>query len=88
MPLSLTRILCSLSYPIIEIVAACLAGLVGRLVSNDYDFPGFVDFHSRNTHTRSGYGLEGSGHVLLPECGRRASHGIYLISIARQSSSW
>jgi hypothetical protein len=67
MPLSLTRILCSLSYPIIEIVAACLAGLVGRLASNDDDFPGFVDFQPRNTHTRSNYGLNGSGQVALAE---------------------
>ena len=45
----LTRILCSLSYPIIEIVAACLAGLLGQSASNDDDFPGFVDFHPGNT---------------------------------------
>src|SRR5262249_48306373 len=71
---SLTRILCSLSYPIIEIVAACLAGLVGRLASNDDDFPGFVDFHPCNTHTRSGYGLDGPSQVALAKGGRAACH--------------
>src|SRR5215472_9009947 len=73
-PLSRMRILCSLSYPIIEIVAACLVGLVGRLASNDDDFPGFVDFHPRNTHTRSGYALDGSGQVALAKSGLAAGH--------------
>src|SRR5262249_26046217 len=67
-------ILCSLSYPIIEIVAACRVGLVGRLASNDDDFPGFVDFHPRNTHTRSGDGLDGSGQVALSEICRPTAH--------------
>jgi hypothetical protein len=51
------RILCSLSHPIIEIVAAYLAGVVGRLASNDGDFPGFVDFDPHDTHTGSSHRL-------------------------------
>src|SRR6516162_3278616 len=46
-----------------------------RISGNDDDLSRFVDFNPGDMHTSRGDGLDGSGHVLLPECGRRAGHG-------------
>jgi hypothetical protein len=35
------------------------------------------DFNPSNIHTSGDRGPNGSGHVLLPECGGRAGHGSY-----------
>ena len=43
---------------------------------NDYDFPRLVDFDPSDMHTGSRDGLDGSGHVLLPECGGGAGHAV------------
>src|SRR5262249_42298808 len=48
---------------------------IGRISSSDYDLSRLVDFNSGDMHTRRGDGLDRPGHVLLPECGRRACHG-------------
>jgi hypothetical protein len=34
-----------------------------------------VDFYARDMYTGRGHGLNGLGHVLLPECSWRARHG-------------
>src|SRR5437870_4469674 len=44
----------------------------------DYgDLTRLVDFNARDTHTCGDNSLDGSRHVLLPKCGRRADHGSY-----------
>src|SRR5215831_7498389 len=58
-----------------------LAKPIGRISSNDYDLSRFVDLYAGNVHTGRTDGFDRSGHVLLPECGRCASH------IARYSTS-
>jgi len=44
---------------------------------NDNDPAVLGDFNPRNIHTSGDRGPNGSGHVLLPECGGRASHCDY-----------
>src|SRR5215472_5881443 len=50
---------------------------MSRVRSNNYDFPRFVDFYARDMHTGRSHGFDRPGHVLLPECGGRASHCDY-----------
>src|SRR6266568_4269162 len=58
-----------------------LARLINRISSNDDDLSRLVDFNPSDMHTGRTDGFDRSGHVLLPECGRCASH------IARYSTS-
>src|SRR5262249_31283920 len=51
------------------------ARLMGGISSSYYDLSRLVVFNSGDMHTRRGDGLDRPGHVLLPECGRRACHG-------------
>src|SRR5215472_16588348 len=48
---------------------------LSRVGGNDYDFARFVDLDASDMHTGRADGFDRSGHVLLPECGRRAGHG-------------
>jgi hypothetical protein len=42
---------------------------------NNNDLAILSDFNPRNIHTSGDRGPNGSGHVLLPECGGSARHG-------------
>ena len=50
---------------------------MSRVRNNNYDFPRFVDFYARDMHTGRSHGFDRPRHVLLPECGGRASHCDY-----------
>jgi hypothetical protein len=38
------------------------------LAGDDNDLPGLINFHARDRNARSGDGLDGPRHVMLPEC--------------------
>src|SRR5215831_15878836 len=48
-----------------------------RASGNDDDLARLVDLDAGDVHTSRSDCLDRSGHVLLPECGRRASHELY-----------